>query len=479
MELDVEQIFEGPKEIFYEEWPSVDLRRVAIERYPADKKPEEYPLAEGVHDQTKRFEAIKLAMQFRPKVILLGRELRSEKNSRNWGGVLFRVLSDAQDLQYSSRAVIQFIHVWTKQSWFVSLWSTIVPILLLVFLSGWINTDLLFHRSIDNVGGTSEDITQQLDIPQFLRLPDKILMIVIISTLFILIGIRFSYSKGKIRYHNFTLFILYGLLFALQILEFLLVLAPPIVVSFSYFIEYDFTYLDLLIRSNASLFLDIPFTAIILFLLSIFFLVIFIWQPKIPFIESQHEMDYAPVYVYLKKTSTGEWDLDYIIFDEFHYFCGKAKKQDLLTSGLLENHRQPILVIDNSWHSFSIEKPPRLRWILAIIIFTVSLIVFFLQLAAPLSFYIFLRQFVGNLAVDIIRRVIVPLVVFGSLIYVNIYWPTELNERENLFENRYHLTPTKLRILWNLQPQEAQLKIKKKMQDPFNPDPNFWKTFRN
>ncbi len=472
----VEELVEGKEEIFYEEWPSVDLRNAVLERFRLDTKPTEYPLAEGVYDQTDNMEASKLALTFRPKVILLGRELRSEKHSRNWGGVLFRVLSDAQDLQDSSRAVIQFVHVWTKQSWFISLWSTIVPLLLLVFLSGWLNTDLLFYRSIDT---PTEDITAQLEVPQFLRLSDKILMVLIISILFILIGIRFSYSKGKWRYHNFTLFILYGLLFAFQIVEFFFEISPPVVIDLFYDVIYDFTYINRQVMSTANIRLNIPLTAIILSFLAIFFLVIFIWQPKIPFVESQHEMDYAPVFVYLKKDATGQWDIDYILYDMFHYFCGKALKDELESRGLLERRRKPVLLIDNSWHSFDLERPPRYRWIFAIIIFVLSMIVFILQFTAPLSFYVFLRQFTGTLAIDIIRRVIVPLVVFGSLIYVNIYWPTELNENENLFEHRYHLTPTKLKILWNLDTQEAQFKIRTKLQDPFNPDPKFWETFRD
>ncbi len=471
-----EEIIKGKEEIFYEEWPSVDLRNVALERFPIGKTPKEVPVASGVYDHTDNIEAVKIAMAYRPRVILLGRELRSEKHSRNWGGVLFRVLGNAEDWQQSNRAVIQYIHIWTKQSWFVSLWSTIVPLLLLVFLSGWLNTDLLFHRSIDRA---SEDITQQLEIPQFLRLPDKILMVLIISVLFILIGLRFTYRQGKWTYHNFTLFILYGILFALQILEFYLGLAPPIFVTFSYFVLYDFVYLNFNIHSNASIFLNIPFTAIILSLLAIFFLVIFIWQPKIPFIESRHEMDYAPIFVYLKREEYGSWDLDYVLYDMFHYFVGKMTKKDFLDKGLLERGKIPILLIDNTWHSFDVEKPPRYRWYFANIIFAISLIIFILQFAAPLSFYIFLKKFVGNLAIDIIRRVLVPLIVFGSLIYVNIYWPTDLNENENLFEHRYHLTHTKLKILWNLEPEEAQFKIKKKLQDPFNPNPDFWKTFRD
>ncbi len=465
--------------VFYEEWPSVDLRNTVLERLPKEKSLEAKPLEKGAYDVTRSYRAIELVEKYKPTIYLEGLELRSEKKSRNWGGILYRVVADTADLQTANRATLQFIYVWTKQQWFISFWMTILPLLMLFFLSAWISTDLLFYNT-DVFGENPSDISESLIfLPSFLRLSDRIFIILLISILFIIVGIRYSISYRQFVFHNLTLFIFFGLLFALQIAEIMFDIVPPFIIVLNYQLTYVIPYLNFSQDNLVDLSIRFPFISFIFLILAIIFLFIYLFQPKIPFIESKHEMDYAPVFVYLKRDATGEWTLDYIIYDKIHYYTGILTAEELQKQKLLYKATSPILVINNTWHSFAPERPKWIRWSFAFVIFLISMGIFLFSIFSPINYLIFLKQMLGEFFAEIISRVVIPLTIFGSGLYFIIHWPTKLYEKENLLEERYHLSQVKLSALWSLEPKEAQLKIKKKLQDPFNTDKDFWKTFRD
>ena len=104
-----------------------------------------------------------------------------------------------------------------------------------------------------------------------------------------------------------------------------------------------------------------------------------------------------------------------------------------------------------------------------------------------------MSNFMSDLTfIQLVLRIAIFLPIILPLIFIALYEPTELDEKEDLAKGNFYLTDTKLIALWNLDLKptnrlqrnpkisEAQLKIVEKMQDPFHKDDkseNFWETF--
>ncbi|MHA2225447.1 MAG: hypothetical protein ACXAC8_09605 [Candidatus Hodarchaeales archaeon] len=95
------------------------------------------PLASDVNDITSESRATELVKEFMTDFELSGWELRSERNSKVWGGAYFRVLEHSKDGEENT--IIQWIYVWTKQRFFISLWMIVLPLFLLAL------TDIVFN----------------------------------------------------------------------------------------------------------------------------------------------------------------------------------------------------------------------------------------------------------------------------------------------------------------------------------------------
>jgi hypothetical protein len=220
-------------------------------------------------------------------------------------------------------------------------------------------------------------------------------------------------------------------------------------------------------------------------------------------------MDYAPVYVYLKKNYKSDWTLDYILFDTVHYFIMKKTAKELGESKLLkpgiEEKTTPCLVINTSWHSmvtsrfyWRLSESRSLAWIIKKIFWFGLLLLIFTTIFP--DFLIDIMEFAipsgQKTLVQLFLRIALPLLVILPLMFAAIIEPTRLYDREDLSKSNYFLSDDKLLAMWNLQvskerkPQmlqqhskkmsEAQLKIVEKIQDPFNPedvDVDFWETF--
>ncbi|MFX1512229.1 MAG: hypothetical protein ACFFCQ_06555, partial [Promethearchaeota archaeon] len=199
------------------------------------------------------------------------------------------------------------------------------------------------------------------------------------------------------------------------------------------------------------------------------------WQPHI--LHLAHRMDYAPVFVYLIRDDQGKWKFDKMRYDRLHYLVG-TKDSDEVS---IKKHWIPIkpyLVIDNNWHSFDTGRPGRIFQFVQVIVLIVLAVVGIWQFLLPskltaTEFFIITPRWI-----QILVKVI-PFFCFILALRIVAAWSTEIFDDENLLEYRYQLDDPKLRILWNFKKEEPRFVIRKKLQDPFNPNEKFWESFRD
>ena len=138
-------------------------------------------------DVTK--ESIDLVKEFLPDIRLSGLELRSERNSKAWGGAYIRVVEETNN---PNRRCIQNVFVWTKQRFFISFWVTVLPLFILGIMGTLIYSYLTFQSAV--------------------------VSIILIGAIFFALG-AFQLSKalrgltkGAFNFSNQHLYVLYGLI---------------------------------------------------------------------------------------------------------------------------------------------------------------------------------------------------------------------------------------------------------------------------
>ena len=467
-----------------EEWPSPQLRKELLNLH-SGRLDHDPPLDNAF--LLEQEDAFPLATQFHPEISLQGIHLKEEQESIAWGGMLYRVLVDEKDPKKANRAVIQYLYIWTKQPWFVSFWLNVVPLWILVFFSIYINSDIVFYNPLAE-GAT--DITSELTAVTFLSvlmLDDRVFLISVISACFIILGVLMIISRRSIYIHSLFL-IGFGILFSLQLVEFVYQSLPPVDVLLQTSLNVDIPFLSPETDVQTQV-LWIPF---ILLLLSFAFLFVFVVQPPIPYIESRHQMDYAPVYVYLTRgNKLRSWALDYVLYDKDHYFIEDIDKTDLEKKSLLDaDGEKPRLIMNTSWHSMFTS---RTYWSLSnklsgvfliIAIWFVFISIFLLLISPELS--IWLVGFLQARPLIILKRFLLPMLFFFLFLLITVFQPSKF-QKEELDHKSSYLTDDKLRILWNLHSKpfigpktdQAQLKIRTKLQQPFVPrdDKQYWETF--
>lgn len=425
-------------------WPTEQLK-LALKKIIEPTKLEPDPeLAQGVVDVTTEGEAKEQLLDFCPEVKLIGFELRDERRGSSWGGTLARVLQNSD----GDRRCIQYVHTFTRQRWFISIYWHAIPLLLLAFWGFLVISHLR--------GEDSFDIAT--------------LSILAIAGSFILAGIiphlkdfRNKPEEIQLRFRGTTPLIAYGVAELFVIIELMLL-------NEDRFLGFEIQK-DLLsgweIRGQS---LIIPTSAIILATIGIFLAAVWLRQPKVKGIESYHEMDYAPIFVWLKKTNP-EWTFERACWDYMHYESACHDLASLEEKRCLSDDRKHVrLVIANTWHAFSLGKGSKKTPILGLILLAAGLLGFMILLL--------FEEIETSDLIDVLTFVILPEMILAG-IYLFFQYPSDLMRDQDLREERYHFTAQKLAILWNLPKKEAQFKIRTKMQDPFSDDPDFFDSFRD
>ena len=174
-------------------WQTDSLKQ-HINKAGLRKKGYMMPLVDAEDVTTKEHHLVK---EFMPEVKLTGLELRSERKSKAWGGSYFRILKDTEN---EDNRVIQWIYVWTKQRFFISFWVTVLPL----FLLGVVGT-LIYSYILD--------------------WKQAILSVALIGTIYLLLGLSAlkdaikGLTKGKYYFSNGQLFLVFGAVFWMLLVE--------------------------------------------------------------------------------------------------------------------------------------------------------------------------------------------------------------------------------------------------------------------
>lgn len=489
--IDLSDLDIGTK-IEEEEWPTSQLKNIIH-----DLLPEKYGINSKLNESVIPYpndsspSKSEIASEFRPHILLQGLNLKREWNSRSWGGMVYRILMQKNSVKKEEKAVIQYLYIWTRQKLFFTFWLDVVPLWILFLFSVYINTDVI---SYNPTFGSSTSTPLELG---FLELSDRIIMILVIALGLIALAVITTLLRRKFYIHS-TLHFTYALVFMSQIIELSNSISPPI--------TFDWTLSVPFLVNDSQLITNIPYIPFFMIILSVIFLLLLKFQIPIFKIGGQHKMDYAPVFVYIKKENGGTWKLERILYDNVHYFTSqksfeKSNNIELLTQN---GYSRPRLVINTSWHSMM---SSRVFWALSknklltkLMPYTFWIGVFLLVFTT--IFPDFLIELMGSTipaehitTIQLILRIFLLLLVILPLVFVALWEPTDLDDKENLAKQNYHLTDAKLLALWNLEDKpkkikglrvfspklsEAQFKIIEKLQDPFNlTDDNFWETFYN
>ncbi|MHA2244150.1 MAG: hypothetical protein ACXADY_04220 [Candidatus Hodarchaeales archaeon] len=423
------------EETVEEKWQTKSLKK-QIEKAGLRKKGFIMPL--DAVDVTER--DFNLAKQFMPEMQLSGIELRSERKSKAWGGSYFRILEDSED---ENSRCIQWIYVWTKQRFFISLWMTILPLFVLGLLGTLIYSYLSFSHAI--------------------------LSIALIGGIFFILGASALFdaikgiTKGKYFFSNGQLFIVFGTVFW--------ALLGEIYVSKETLLFSEDWHPPIpgeeIIQPFLNQSLSLSWVSALFFLAAIIALVLWKWEPP-SFTHATHDMDWAPFFVYIRK-SEDSWNLEKVRYDNFHYFADTLSIEQLKKKKAVTKDQRPRFEIPNFWHSFRPNGGFN-DWLT--VLFGVLILVLTL-LSAVISFS------TDVLSHEMIRFVLIPVMLFFGAYLIFGNWPTDVISKKNdLSDPIYHLTDNRLRIFWNLRGEEPSLKVRSKLQDPFMDNEDFG-TFRD
>lgn len=426
-----------------EKWPTKQLKNALSDIGTSKQLRYDIDLQEGAIDITTDEAVRRQIKEFSPDVKLVGFELQSERRGKGWGGTLARVTRNSAD----DRRCLQYVHVWTRQRWFTSFYWNVLPPL---FLAMW----GVFVLSV-------------------LSTPDDIVMagaaLFAVGLAFVVAGILphlkdlMNRPEGHLlSFRSTTLLILFGILEWLMIFEVWLRNRQKVA---------GLDVQEELLEGTeiAEHSLIIPSTSIVLLLLGVGLLAIWLFQPSAKFLESAHAMDYAPVFVWLKRDGDA-WIFDRACWDYFHYYSLVHDFADLKSKGYLKKDKQVRLQISNTWHSFSLGKSSRTSPLLGLLLFIASLLGFLLLLSS--------KEYETSARMTALTFIGLPLVmVIAAILFART--PFDLLKKQDLTRPEHHFSKGKLQVLWNLREDHAAFKILTKMQEPFNEMEGFFHTFRD
>lgn len=464
------------EEIKTEEWPYAEFAKI-VKAEPHDygnKYAYTKPLTDWYdctqHDQ----DAVTLAREYLPTVNVSGQDLKEEKKSKTWGGMMYRVLVNKEKVEDSDRAVIQYIFAWSKQRLPFTLWNCVFPLGILLLLSLYINIDLIYLETIFPELIPRESIVDP---------NTRTWLIIILCCLYIIIGGYYFFYKllwqgipsvrllflgyglgflGLQYYYNFTPFDTYSTPFPiLSLSEIKIHLDYPTLISLSFFV--------------------VLFIIILLF--RFFELKIILTSGFMKRIAGTHKMDYAPIFVYLYSRSNESSLLENprveFLFDKTHYCIHRE----------YESETHGTFVIKGRWHSFEYykhedwEKSVNL-WKFFGIVFGISICGLLVALLLTLDLmWVILSSFSVSPGFDVLlHRLGYPALLFLSGYFITTQHSTPLLSetiKEDLGRKRYHLSPIKLLKMWNFAETKAQFTIKHKLQNPHEYISSKWLSFYN
>ena len=173
-----------------------------------------------------------------------------------------------------------------------------------------------------------------------------------------------------------------------------------------------------------------------------------------------HDMDYAPLWIYLTKINDGaneepaNWKVEKVYYDQFHYFIGETEVQNI---------KEPNYEIANNWHSFneSIQRN-KIPGIVKILLIAIILII-----TALVTTYDW-----GDNNLVIYQTILFTITI---ILFISVFNGIKRNvlERIDFLDKKYLMTEKKVETLWNLAEKKAQLIIKDKITNPFETN---WET---
>ncbi|MFX0149977.1 MAG: DUF362 domain-containing protein [Candidatus Hodarchaeota archaeon] len=429
------KIEEIKKRINFEKWPSEELKEhlLTIGTTPELLVNPQLEAIDITRSQPEK--SSQLASEFTPEVLLQGLELRSEKKTKSFGGMMYRVLENQNN---PSERCIQYLYTWMHQKWFWSGWyNIIVPL----FLSG---LGVIIFTQTDE---TSWFWT-------YIAIGITMGFLLIAGGLTVIRTIRGWRRTGKISYiyrHQFSL-IVYAVIFSGILYELPprwngSTIIPPIEVLKDYI---DIVY--------------VPITSIIFLVIPIIVFIIMI-QPFISLFT--HKIDFAPVFVYLKQKGS-DWKVTKVRYDKFHHDVATCEKKEL--KRFLIKDKRIKLAVPNTWHSMTTTRG-------------LGKIISFFGLLGFILSYIVLAGLLYYYPEAVKGMDLIAIAVALSLLCAYAFFAlnqTKLQKQfssHDLREQGLILNPEKLAILWNLVGEAPSLKVRQKLQDPFNPDPMFWNSF--
>ncbi|MFX0171836.1 MAG: hypothetical protein ACFE9L_07950 [Candidatus Hodarchaeota archaeon] len=469
--------------IIDQEWPTHSLRKALTKLTP--KLPlQDFPLGSSWTDITTETDVCAFAEKYEPRILLQGQGLISRKCKGTWGGMFYRVLEDEK----GSQRVIQYIYVWVRQQLPFTFWNWVLPLFALLLISIYTSIDTeIYSSDLESVEGIPVPVARILT-SQFHPWFSIILSLIII---FVFGGFELwkTWRRGDFSIRVIIFPFLGVLYFGCIVLELLLdpIMASPFLVID---LNYVFHLFDVT-TDMADLVINIGVFPLSLFLISIGSIFILYYQSKILefrlvnwiinilHAHFSHDMDYAPIYVYLiqsKKT----WIVDTISWDRLHYVAGVANRQEGELD-FLEDAQHPIMILKGNWHSFQPfssfrRKISSILWyfhaVFLILLAGIGLWLTVTNLNVFGSIESYLEPVTGlsfaNLIATVLYRLFYPTVLFWCVYYL-------VTRRKRLFlspieqdlcqMNYYHLSQEKCQLLWSL-PPEPQFQIQIKLQNP-------------
>ena len=390
-------------------------------------------------------ESVDLVKEFLPDVQLSGLELRSERKSKAWGGSYFRVIAEHNN---NDHRCIQHVYVWTKQRFFISFWVTVLPLFILGIMGTLIYSYLSFESAI--------------------------VSIILIGAIFFVLGafqiqkaIR-GLTRGVYNFSNQHLFVIFGLVMWLLLIEMFLTKPTPSIVEGAETWHPEIPT-DELIGEFITLEYQLRFSYVsAIFILAGIIALYFWWREPPSFTHATHDMDWAPLFIYIKREGS-DWVLDKIKYDRFHYYAGTKTKEELKKGrALTKDGKHARLTIPNFWHSFEpkVARVPWLSVVIGLFTFLVAIVLALLSFGSKADS--------SPIDATTIRFVIVPLLLFFGAYLAFSKWPTKILDHSlDLNDPIYHISDQKLNIFWNLRGEEPAFKVRSKLQDPFMEDEHF------
>ncbi|MHA1934908.1 MAG: hypothetical protein ACW97A_06465 [Candidatus Thorarchaeota archaeon] len=406
-------------------------------------------------------ESIELIEAFAPDLAVLGKQLKDEIKG-TFAGVQYRVVKNENDTQ----RCLQYVYIYTKQLGAVSfLWMVAVP-LLMAFWGLWVQFSfpaeiLLALQAFEN--GTFLWLLPLTDVGIPFWLTGGVWLPILFAGIFPHIIDYWNMPRGRWFYiRSTTLLILFG---AVQLLAF-----ANIIVSFA-----------------------------LIVLAGIFFVYWVLEKKKIG--PSAHDMDYAPVFVWIEeahqkgkkippeKSNPDHWKFESACWDYYHYLGVRKSEEEMEKNWIiyvakyLKYGRRIRLLMDNPWHSFAMGSQVRFFYKASAV-------------ALPTLLVISIVLQVSGLYNDLYPLSVWMFVLIGFLLVLSgrnvARYPSELVEEWSNYlpeavedpthsevYKMYHLNDEKLREIWNLREKKARLVIISKMQDPFHLRSDFYENFRD